>query len=181
MGRLWAEIETAMIWLISVKFQAESKNLACAKDLTILSMEGRFQQQVQYRRESAHKSRALGNHSLLGVYIYAIQHISKEENKTVSGAWEKSAVAVRQFFSRSAYFSCCANISGRLIFSVCQHFCRRQCFSMHQGFSIRQRFWMHQGFGIRQCFCIHQCFWMRQCFCKYFATLIFLCIFCILI
>jgi hypothetical protein len=49
-------------------------------------MEGRFQQQVQYRRESAHKSRALGNHSLLGVYIYAIQHISKEENKTVSGA-----------------------------------------------------------------------------------------------
>jgi hypothetical protein len=31
---------------------------------------------VQYGRESAHKIRAQGNHSSLGVYMYAIQHIS---------------------------------------------------------------------------------------------------------
>jgi hypothetical protein len=60
--------------------------LACAKDLTILSVAGRYNKQVQYRRESAHKSRAQGNHSSLGVYMYAIQHISKEENETISGA-----------------------------------------------------------------------------------------------
>ncbi len=41
---------------------------------------------VQYRRESAHKSRAQGNHSSLEVYMYVIQHISKEENDTISGA-----------------------------------------------------------------------------------------------
>jgi hypothetical protein len=29
----------------------------------------------------------------LGVYIYAIQHINKEENEAISGAWEKSAAA----------------------------------------------------------------------------------------
>ncbi len=32
------------------------------------------------------------------------------------------SLTVRQFFSISAYFSCCANIGGRLIFSM------RQCF-----------------------------------------------------
>ncbi len=41
---------------------------------------------VQYGRESAHKSRALGIHSSLGVYMYVIQHISKEENETIRGA-----------------------------------------------------------------------------------------------
>ncbi len=65
------------------------------------------------------------------------------------------SLTVRQFFSRSAYFSCCccANIGGRQVFPVLQHFCRRQCF------------------------CIRQGFWMRQCFCIYFSGPIFLCIF----
>ncbi len=67
--------------------------MACAKDLTILSIAARYKQPVQYGRESAHKSRALGNHSSLGVYMYAIQHICKEENETISGTREKSAVA----------------------------------------------------------------------------------------
>jgi hypothetical protein len=49
-------------------------------------MTGRYNKLVQYERESAHKSRAQGNHSSLGVYMYAIQHISKEENETISGA-----------------------------------------------------------------------------------------------
>jgi hypothetical protein len=49
-------------------------------------MAGRYKQLVQYGRESAYKSRALENHSSLGVYMYAIQHISKEENETISGA-----------------------------------------------------------------------------------------------
>jgi hypothetical protein len=49
-------------------------------------MAGQYKQPVQYGRESPHKSRALGSHSSLGVYMYAIQHISKEENETISGA-----------------------------------------------------------------------------------------------
>ncbi len=82
-----------MVWLKSVKFQADAKDLACAKDLTILSVAGRYKQPVQYGRESAHKSRAQRAPSSLGVYMYAIQHISKEDNETISGDWEKSAVA----------------------------------------------------------------------------------------
>jgi hypothetical protein len=49
-------------------------------------MAGQYKQPVQYGGESAHKSGAQGNHSSLGVYMYAIQHISKEEKETISGA-----------------------------------------------------------------------------------------------
>ncbi len=63
-----------------------AKDWACAKDLTISECGGLVQQPVRYTRESAHKSRELGSHSSLGVYIYAIQHISKEDHETISGA-----------------------------------------------------------------------------------------------
>ncbi len=66
------------------------------------------------------------------------------------------SLTVRQFFSGSAYFSCCTNIGRRLVFSGPQCFCRHQYFSIRQGFGIRQRFGIRQGFGIRQCFCIRQ-------------------------
>jgi hypothetical protein len=46
--------------------------LACTKDLTTLSVAGRYNKPIQYGRESAHKSRAQGNHSSLGVYMYTI-------------------------------------------------------------------------------------------------------------
>ncbi len=76
-----------------MKFQADAKDLACAKDLTILSVAGRYKQLVQYGRESAHKSRAQGAPSSLGDYMYEIQHIGNEENETISGAREESAFA----------------------------------------------------------------------------------------
>ncbi len=60
--------------------------MVCAKELIILSMADRYKQLVQYGRVSAHKSRSWGAPSSLGVYMYEIQHISKEENKTISGA-----------------------------------------------------------------------------------------------
>jgi hypothetical protein len=47
---------------------------------------GLYKQPVQYKRETAHKSRAQGAPSSLGVYTYANQHISKEENEIISGA-----------------------------------------------------------------------------------------------
>jgi hypothetical protein len=40
---------------------------------------------VQYGRESAHKSRAQGDPSSLGDYMFPIQYISKEEYETISG------------------------------------------------------------------------------------------------
>jgi hypothetical protein len=49
-------------------------------------MADRYNKPVRYRRESAHKSRAQGDPSSLGDYMYAIQHISKEEYETISGA-----------------------------------------------------------------------------------------------
>ncbi len=67
--------------------------MACAKDLTVLSVAGQYKQPVQYGRESAHKSIARGAPSSLGVYMYAIQYISKEENENISGIREESAVA----------------------------------------------------------------------------------------
>jgi hypothetical protein len=50
-GSLSAEIENAMVKLKIVKFQADAKDLAGAKDfdhLTILSMVGQYKQPVQY-------------------------------------------------------------------------------------------------------------------------------------
>jgi uncharacterized ferredoxin-like protein len=52
-------------------------------------MAGQYKQPVQYGRESAHKSRARGAPSSLGVYMYVIQYISKEENETISGIREE--------------------------------------------------------------------------------------------
>jgi hypothetical protein len=63
-----------------------SKDLACAKDLSILCVAGWYKQPVKYGRESAHKSRAREAPSSLVVYMYANQHISKEENETISGS-----------------------------------------------------------------------------------------------
>ena len=60
--------------------------MACAKDLTILSVACQYNKPVQYGRESAHKSRTEGAPSSLGVYMYVIQHIRKEENETICGA-----------------------------------------------------------------------------------------------
>jgi hypothetical protein len=57
-----------------------------------LGMAGRYKQPVQYRRESAQKSWALGNHSSLGDYMYEIQHINEEEKVLISRTREKSAV-----------------------------------------------------------------------------------------
>jgi hypothetical protein len=74
--------------LKSVKFQEDAKYLACAKDLTILSMAGRYKQPVQYGTggEFAHKSWALESHSSLGDYI------SQEENVLIRVTREKPAV-----------------------------------------------------------------------------------------
>ncbi len=49
-------------------------------------MADKYNKPVQYGRESAHKSRAQGDPSSLGDYMYAIQHISIKEYKTISGA-----------------------------------------------------------------------------------------------
>jgi hypothetical protein len=87
-GRLQAEIETAMVWLISVKFKAGPKHLACAKDLTILSMAGRYKQPVQYGRRVRLQKLGIGE-----PFLTWIQHISKEENVLISGTREESAVA----------------------------------------------------------------------------------------
>jgi hypothetical protein len=55
-------------------------------------MAGRYKQPVQYGRESAHKSWALGNHSPLGDYMFEIQHINEEANMLISRTREKSTV-----------------------------------------------------------------------------------------
>ncbi len=57
------------------------------------SMAGRYKQPVQYGKRVRPKTRASGAPSSLGIYIYTIQHISKEENETISVTREKSAVA----------------------------------------------------------------------------------------
>jgi hypothetical protein len=48
-------------------------------------MAGRYKQPVQFGRESAHKSWALGNHFSLGDYMIKIHHIIEEENVIISG------------------------------------------------------------------------------------------------
>jgi hypothetical protein len=68
---------------------------------------------VQYERESALKSWALGNHSSLGDYMFEIRHINEEENVLISGTREKSAVEASAEPKQYA---------GRLLFQFCQHF-----------------------------------------------------------
>jgi hypothetical protein len=56
-------------------------------------MAGQYKQPVLYGKRVRPKTRAQEAPSSLGVYMYEIQHISKEENQTISGTREKSAVA----------------------------------------------------------------------------------------
>jgi hypothetical protein len=57
-------------------------------------MAGWYKQPVQFGRESAHKSWALGSYSSPGDYMFKIHHINEEENVLISGTREKSAVGV---------------------------------------------------------------------------------------
>jgi hypothetical protein len=56
-------------------------------------MADRYGRPVQYGRECAHKSWAQGDLTSLADYMNLNQHFSMEEYKTISGAWEKSAIA----------------------------------------------------------------------------------------
>jgi hypothetical protein len=57
-------------------------------------MAGQYKQLVQYKRESAHKTWALGSHSSHGDYMFEIHHINEEENVLIS--WMKKYVSSRQ-------------------------------------------------------------------------------------
>ncbi len=57
-----------------------------------LGIGGRYKQPVQYRRESAHKSRAARAPFSLRDYTFEIHHINEEENVLISWTREKSAV-----------------------------------------------------------------------------------------
>ncbi len=68
---LSAEIET--IWFAeNSEISGGRQVLVCAKDLTILSMAGRYKQPVQYGKRVHSKTRAWGAPSSLGIYMYAI-------------------------------------------------------------------------------------------------------------
>ncbi len=57
-----------------------------AKVLTILSMAGRYNKPVQYRRESTHKSWAQGGIASLDLYMNANKHLFRDKYETISGA-----------------------------------------------------------------------------------------------
>ncbi len=57
-----------------------------ANVLIILSMAGRYNKPVQYRRESAHKSRAQGGLASLDIYMSGNQHLIREKYETISRA-----------------------------------------------------------------------------------------------
>jgi hypothetical protein len=78
-----------------VKFQAGAKYFACAKDLTILSIAGRFKQPVQYGRRVCPLKLGIGEPFLTWrLHVRRTRfNINKEENVLISGTREKSAVA----------------------------------------------------------------------------------------
>jgi hypothetical protein len=88
----------------------------------------------------------------------ANQHISMEEYKTISGAWEKSAAADSAEPNSKAILQ-----RLRLLFLLRQHW-RTPSFFHAPRFGMRQCFSMRQGFGMHQCFSVRQGFGMRQCF-----------------
>ncbi len=90
-------------------------------------MAGQYKQPVQYGRESAHKSWALGNHSSLEDYMYEIQYINEEEDVLISGTREKSAVGdsakpKQEFFSGPPAFPAPPAFPWTLIFHQAQGF-----------------------------------------------------------
>ncbi len=121
--------------------------MTCAKDLTILSVAGRYKQPVQYGRESAHTTCTRINTS------------ARRRTRPSAGPERSQQLQILPSLNSKAVLQ-----RVRLLFLLRQHFYGRQYFSRRQVFSIRQRFWIRQVFWMRQCFWIRRVFWMRQCF-----------------
>jgi hypothetical protein len=80
-------------------------------------MAGQYNKPVQYRRHSAHKSRAQGDPSSLGFNTSARRKTRPSAGPERSQLLQiLTSLTERQFFSVSAYFSCCAYIGGCLVF-----------------------------------------------------------------
>jgi hypothetical protein len=108
----------------------------------------RYKQPVQGKGERPPvKSRVLGNHSSLGVYMYAIQHIRRRRTRPSTGPERSQQLQILPSLNSKAILQ-----RIRLLFLLRQHFRRHQRFWMNQVFSIHQRFWMRQVFSIRQRF-----------------------------
>ncbi len=144
-GRLSAEIETAIVWLNQWNFRRTPKIWHVPKNWPFWVWRPGTNRPVQHGRESAHKSRAHGAPSSL-IWSLHVRDSARRRTRPSAGP-ERSqllqilpSLTVRQFFSGSAYFSWCANIGGPQVFPVRQHFCRRQCFCNRQGFWMRQCF-----------------------------------------
>jgi hypothetical protein len=82
-----------MVWVKTVKFQAAAKYLACAKDMAILGMAGRYKQPVQYGRRVRPYKAGRGELILHLETTCSRFNINEEENMLISGTREKSAVA----------------------------------------------------------------------------------------
>ncbi len=146
-----------MVWLKSVKFQADQKYLACAKDLTILKHGGPVQ--VASTGESPPiKAGHWGTIPHLESTCTRFNTSARRRTRPSAGPERSQQL---QILPKAILQRVC------LLFLLRQHFCRSQRFWMRQGFGIHRRFWR------RQCFCICRVFWMRQCFCIFCGAYIF--------
>jgi hypothetical protein len=137
-------------------------------------MAGRYKQPVQYGRESAHKSRALGSIPHLESTCTRFNTSARRRTRPSAGPERSQQLQIPPSLNSKTILQ-----RVRLLFLLRQHFCRRQGFWMRQVFSIRKSFWMRQVFSIcqrfwmRQVFSIRQRFCRRQCFCIFCSAYIF--------
>ncbi len=164
-----------MVWLKSVKFQADAIGLACAKDLTIL----KHGVPVRGKGESPPvKAGYWGTIPHLESTCTRFNTSARRRTRPSTGPEKSQQLQILPSLNSKAILQRIC-----LLFLLRQHFRRRQRFWMHQVFSIRQRFWMRQVFSIRQRFwmcqyyCIPSVFLDAPMFCIYLTAPTFLYIF----
>jgi hypothetical protein len=117
-GRLWAEILTAILWRKSVK-SWRAPIFCWHQYLWRFCMAGRYNKPVQCGRESTHKSRGARGKGTLGDCMWRDQHLLGDRKSSARSGrsqrlWTLPCQTVRRCFRA------CANILST------QYFCRRE-------------------------------------------------------
>ncbi len=163
-----------------MKICAAANNFDCR---VYFGISGRYKQPVQYRRDSAHKSRAAWARLSLGVCMRERQHIKEDLNESSSaspGGSQQLEISpspnskraanifkIHWYFTRRGDFNARQDSIVRLYFCQTPTFCKSAYISgKHQHFWNPPTFWksanileIRQYFGIRQYFENPPIFW----------------------
>ncbi len=123
-GRLWAEIVTAIVWRKLVK--SWRAPIFCRRQYLWCFLHG---EPVQCVRDSAHKSRAAIGNNTLGDCTWRAQHLQREVGEYQRGLGKVSCCGLCRAKTVRRCFCACANILLMPRFCQCQYFVNTNTFS----------------------------------------------------